>query len=111
MPGGHLRIACSGANYSQPGNFIDPVPARQAAPLVVADQQVQIGPRLFSSDFVQGIDGVAGACAADFSVIHLHLRRAGKGQPRHGQAVGGIGELSCAVPGLPGGQNPHLVEL
>ena len=111
VPGSHLRIACSGANYSQPGDFIDAVPARQAAPLVVADQQVQVGTRLLGGDFVQGVHGVARACAADFAVVHLHLRQAGKRQPRHGQAVGSIGQRSRAVPGLPGGQDPYFVEL
>ena len=111
MPGSHLGVACGGANYSQPGNVIDPVPALQAAALVIANEQKQTRARALGSQFGQRVDRVAGPGPADFAVVDPHLWQVGKGQPGHGQPVLGGGQYSAAVPGLPGWQHTHLVQL
>ena len=61
--------------------------------------------------FAQGIDGVSGSSTRDLARIDHRAGHARKGQSSHGQSVRCITESMGFVPGLPGRQHPHLVQL
>lgn len=87
------------------------MPGRQAACLILPDDQKQLGPWVFSLQFGQGIDGVSWAATGGLTGIDHYALNASEGQPRHRHPVLNIRKNARLVPGLARGQNTQLVEL
>lgn len=78
----------------------------QRAGLVFANQQIELGARVFKLQLLQGIDGVARARAPGFTGIDLHTGHFSKRQFRHGHAVGCWRQITGFVPRV-AGRNHH----
>ena len=104
-------FALSYTNYSKPQNLLPFMPARQCAGLVFTQDEKQLGVRPLQLQLTQSIYRVTRASAPDFTRIDNNAGQTGKCQLCHGQTVMGRTQGPGLVPGLPGRDHQHLIEL